>query len=249
MKTSFSAAVAAPAPTASPEATTTQAIVPATESAPALYNAGNPTDDLAGEIGRSDVRLPRLNLVARTGDLAELFDPGSYVLNKEIKLSKGGEELLTLVVLRLRKQYQEALPFGDPETPRVFETAEEVRANGGTVSYGKGPGIFAEIAHLELLIRKPESLPTEAEPQFFFESEGHLWTHCVFTVGGTAYGQVAKPIISARMNHLRDTGLVGGLWTLGSFLKKANGNAWFTPVLKTAGKTSDQFRQDVASSL
>jgi len=244
MKTSFSAAVAAPQ-TEEP----TKEIVPAASSAPAVINPVGPTDDLAGEISRSDVRLPRLNLVARTGDLAELFDPGSFVLNKEIKLSKGGEDLLHMVVVRLQKQYQEALPFGDPETPRVCNTAEEVRELGGTITYGKGPGIFSEIAHMELLIRKPESLPNEAEGHFFFESEGTWYTHCVYTVGGTAYSGVAKPIISARANHLRDSGLIGGLWTLGSVLKKANGNAWFTPVLKTAGKTSEQFQNDVKTSL
>lgn len=246
MQTSFSN-VKKSAPAEKPAATKEVAVVEdKTLAAAPAFN----TSDIAGEISRNDVRLPRLNLVARTGDLAELFTPGSWVLNKEIKLSEGGEKpevLLDIIVVRLRKQYQESLPFGDPETPRVFDTAEEVRANGGTVSYGKGAGIFGEIAHCELLIARPESLPEEYEGHFFFFSEDKAYTHCVYTVGGTAYGNFAKPIISARLNHLREAGLVGGRWTLGSKLMKANGNAWFTPVIRTAGNTSEAFRKDVTT--
>lgn len=252
MKTSFSAATAAttdsPATQENQNETST-AVAVKESAAPAVYNPGN-RSEIIGEVDRSDIRLPRLNLVARTGDLAELFTPGSFVLNKEIKLSEGGkDDLLHIVVVRLRKQFQEALPFGDPEMPRVFDTAEEVREAGGTVAYGKGAGIFSAIAHLELLIRKPESLPEEAAGHFFFESEDVSYTHCVWTVGGTAYGQVGKPVISATHNHLSKTGLLGGLWTLGSELRKSNGNAWFTPILKTAGLTSEQFRKDVAETL
>jgi hypothetical protein len=245
MKTSFSATAATEPVT---EPAPAKEIVPATSTALApVQDAGN---DMVGEISRNDVRLPRLNMVARTGDLAELFQPGAFVLNKEIKLAEGsGKDFITLIAVRLRKQYQESLPFGDPETPRIFDSAEEVRANGGTVAYGKGAGIFAEIAHAELLIEKPAGIPEEYDAHFFFESEGKSYAHCVYTVSGTAYNNFARPLISARFNHLRDTGLVGGLWTLTSELKKANGNAWFSPVLKTAGMTSEQFRQDVAAIL
>jgi len=245
MKTSFSATTVAEPVT---EPAPTQEIVPATPAPLAVVNdAGG---DMVGEISRNDVRLPRLNMVARTGDLAELFQPGAFVLNKEIKLCEGsGKDSLNIIAVRLRKQYQESLPFGDPEMPRIFDSAEDVRANGGTVAYGKGAGIFAEIAHAELLIEKPAGVPEEYDGHFFFESEGKQYAHCVYTVSGTAYNSFARPLISARFNHLSGTGLVGGLWTLTSELKKANGNAWFSPVLKTAGMTSEQFRQDVTAIL
>jgi len=245
MKTSFNAAIAAPT-----ENTNAPAVVEQKQIVPVAVVNTSDVDDLEGEIGRNDVRLPRLNLVARTGDLAELFAPGSYVLNKEVKLSKGtGDDFLTIVVLRLRKQYQESLPYGDPTPARVYDTAEEVRANGGTVAYGKGAGIFGEIAHMELLIQAPENVSEEADGHFFFEADGVRYTHCAFTVGATAYSAVAKPIISARMNHLRDTGLAGGKWALGSVLKKANGNSWYIPTIKTDGMTTEKFREDVKNAL
>ena len=207
-----------------------------------------PTDDLGGEISRGDVRLPRLNLVARTGNLAETFTPGGFVLNKEALLSDGKTPLI-VVAVRLKKEYQEMLEYGDEATPRTFKTAAEVEEAGGELTWKRGENCFGEIAHIELLIEQPDSLEEDAEALFFFNGGEKNYAHCIFTVTSTAYTAIAKTLISARMNHLRDTGLVGGKWELTSKLMKNAKNAWYTPQIKSAGRTDTVFREATADLL
>ena len=86
-----------------------------------------PTMPLEGEFLPQDVVLPRINLVQSVGPLSELFAPGGVVYNKEITLSDGASPV-SLTVMRIRKQYQEYVPYGGDESPRMFDTLDEVRA-------------------------------------------------------------------------------------------------------------------------
>jgi hypothetical protein len=209
-------------------------------SAPSIED---PDKGLLGEWTYDDIKLPRLNLVNKSGQLADNFTPGTFVINSEHALSEltdkdtGGP--LTVIGVRMKKQYQENISFDDRDTitARVFDTAAEVRENGGRVSWrDKGPGFFSEMAHIELLVQKPESLSEEVEPLFFYSVGDHSYARVIYTVGSTAFTSVAVTMASALRGHLAETGLIGGFWLLGSKLRKNEKNSWWSPTLRSAGK-------------
>ena len=80
-----------------------------------------PSRPLEGEFLPEDFVLPRLNLVQSVGPLSETFQPGAFVYNKEVTLTDGTQPV-SLTVLRIRKQYQEYVPYGGEEMPRVLMT-------------------------------------------------------------------------------------------------------------------------------
>src|SRR6266446_5570810 len=96
-----------------------------TETAVVPYQ---PTQDFTGSWSRSDIRLPRINLVQKSSDskLINAFGIGSFVFNREVKLSDG-KSPLTITVVQLDKDLQQKLPWGSKEEPLVCRTPEEVR--------------------------------------------------------------------------------------------------------------------------
>src|SRR6266404_3897760 len=92
-----------------------------------------PLPQFSGDWDYNDTRKPRINLVHKTSDseLIEKFGIGSFVFNKEVKLSDGKTPLL-VTAMRAGKDFIQKLPFGDPEMPLIFKTKEEVLANGGS---------------------------------------------------------------------------------------------------------------------
>jgi hypothetical protein len=94
-----------------------------------------PDKGIFGEFGSDDIKLPRLNLVNKVGDLSNLFTPGAWVLKKEHQLTdvvKGEAGSLKVIAVRLGVEYQESLPYDPNVRPRVFATAEK------QVFYGVG---------------------------------------------------------------------------------------------------------------
>jgi hypothetical protein len=220
----------------------------ATPAAPAsaekaIVTEGFYDQQIDGEITQRDIRLPRINLVQKTGDLGEHFSAGSFVYNKEVLLSSGKEdEPLRLTVLRLRKQYQEKTKFGSDEQPRVFNTLAEVRNAGGTIEYEvaqEDPKIklFEELAHLKVLLEWPEGVDND---HAIYEFGGKSYALCAWSMKGSAYKSAGKAVITAAQTHLK-AGLHLGSWFLTSINKKWNGNSWHNPVLRTAGKNSPEF--------
>lgn len=222
--------------TAEQETPTTEAAVALRDDRTVSTAVAADTDDMQGEFTASDLRLPRINLANKSGKLGDDFGPGAFVLNKEVRLSDG-KTPLTVIALRIKKQFQENLKF-DPDSdarPRTFDTIDEVRANGGTLGYKKDCGEFSDIAHIEFLVKAPEGAEEEVLVHFTDEIEGSLYCRAVYTAASTAYAGVAKPIITARLTHLKATGLPGGRWEMTSRLTQGKSNSWYSPVLKAAG--------------
>jgi hypothetical protein len=193
-----------------------------------------------GEIDAGDIRWPRLNLVQKSGDLSDSFTPGSFVFNKEIVLSDG-QKPIKMVAMRIRKQYQEALPF-DPSgpQPKVFNTSAEVRNAGGQTSAFGEEGYYKEIAHIGLLLSAPPSATDEQKDFFIYEFNDMKYALAMWTVASSAYTSVAKTLFTAATGHLKD-GLHKGVWDLTSFKKSDARNSWFIPAIKAAGKNSPEF--------
>lgn len=194
---------------------------------------------LEGDIQQSDIKLPRINLVQKTSQLVDSgYRPGDIVF-------KNGESVVPLnspheiTVLKLRKQYQQKLPYGSPDTPQVYDTAAEVRDAGGTTTYGE-ENYFEEIAHVQILFPAPTDLPAEMEDLFPYEFEGKSYAMAMFTAGGSNYTNFAKPVITAMMGPLRNAHWTGK-WVIQSDLRKNAQGSWNVIVPKMAGRHTPEF--------
>lgn len=216
-----------------------------------------PAKGLVGEWTAQDTRLPRLNLVNKSGDLANTFVPGTFVINKEHQLnqlsadSRERSNPINVIVATMAKQYQENIPYDEREsTPaRLFNRAADVLAGGGQISRMSGAGKFSEIAHLELFIEQPEGLSEDAQALFYYTFGGKKYTRVIWTVSGTAFGAVAVTVASALRGHLSATGLTGGQWLLGSNLIKGQKNSWWQPSIRTNGLVAPEVAKEIEANL
>lgn len=207
---------------------------------------------LIGDWSIRHSRLPRINLVNKTGALADQFTPGTWTLNKEHSLSaldpkdKKRGLPLRVIALKMMLQYQENISFDARDTTpaRMFNSEAEVTAAGGRLGYRKEAGIFSEIATVEFLVQAGDVVSDEAEPLFHEISEnGDRYAHAVATFGGTAFGNIAVPLATSLRTHLAATGLKGGQWDLGAVLVTKADKSWWTPTIRSAGLvTEDQKR-------
>lgn len=234
-----------------------KAIVPANETALAVPLITDPAKGLVGEWTSDDVRLPRLNLVNKSGDLSNNFTPGCWVIQKEHQVSgitkdnKERGEPITVIGARMMKQYQENIPYEDRETTpsRVFDTAAEVRGAGGFISRKRGVGNFSEIAHIEFFVQENDEVSEEAKALFFYTFGDKKYARVVYTASSTAFSAVAVTMATALRGHLAATGLIGGFWHLGSVLTKDQKNSWWSPVLRTAGLVEADVQEEIKALL
>ena len=195
-----------------------------------------PSRPLEGEFLPEDFVLPRLNLVQSVGPLSETFQPGAFVYNKEVTLTDGTQPV-SLTVLRIRKQYQEYVPYGGEEMPRVFDTLEEVRAAGGWIDWrdNQRPP-FSPILNALVLVGSP--FPEHPMfPHRFGDADYGL---ALWTLRSTAFTRAGKTIITASQFALRD-GLHLGEWSLTSRREKLGMNFVHVPVLRHGVRHTDPF--------
>lgn len=214
------------APAEAPE----KALAPLAQASPAIVSEDS---DMEGEISRSDIRLPRVNIVQKVGALSNLFGPGSILFNKEVVLSNG-KSPVEIIPLRLKKVYQQDLPYGSEETALVFERAEEVRAAGGSMQWGDD-NYFTEVAHVQVAVVRPDDCPEELEVMFPFEHAGKVYGCAMWTLKGSGFTTAGRTLITARTTLLRE-GLHTGRFMLSTELKNNAKNSWYAPVLKFAGR-------------
>ena len=198
-----------------------------------------------GNIERSDLLVPSLKMAAKTGELGELFVPGSLVLNAEYALygaradepEKKKEDPVWLTVLHAKKSYYERTEFGSDEVARTADTMDEMMDQGGSLDWGKNG---------EKPTWNPQLICTvvirgDDEAYFPFEFDGNQYAMARWVISSfTAYAAAAKPILTAAALNLR-AGLEYGSWGLTSSLKKGGKNSWYVPVLSTGEKNGEKF--------
>jgi len=187
---------------------------------------------------KNDIILPRLNLIQRVGDLSVLFPLGSWVLNREIPLTKAPEEALTITVLQNPvKYYQESLAY-NPEgpRPRVFNSLEELREAGLTLDWGANNArpTAESVAETVVLIKKPDSVDDNLAFSQTIEGIGHC-ALAKWTLMRTAYTRAAKRIFTAIALELGERPIRHMGWTLQGVPAKVNGYNIFVPKLTPSG--------------
>mgnify|MGYP005626825679 FL=1 len=199
---------------------------------------------VSGEIETSDLVVPSLKMAAKTGELGELFMPGSLVLNAEYALygaradepEKKKEDPVWLTILHAKKSYYEHTEYGSGEMPKTADTLDEVLAQGGSLEWvdGAKPTWNPQVC-CTVLVRGDD------EAYFPWEFGKHRYAMARWILSSfSAYNNAAKPILTAAALNLR-AGLEYGSWKLSSALKKKGGNSWYIPVLTTGEKNDEKF--------
>lgn len=196
------------------------------------------------DVTADDVRLPRINLVQKSSELAELegWAPGDIAFAKTVKQVAFGEKA-RVTFLHLRRQFQENLEYGSDIFPKVFNTRNEVLAAGGSFTR-KAPNEYRPIAHLTLLVNQPDN----ADPSFYpiVGPDGKRYNLAMWTVASTAYTSVAETLISAAQFFLKD-GLHKVGWDLTVNKQVSNKNTYYVPGIKQAGAHTPDFQAFVDS--
>lgn len=207
------------------------------ERAPAeLAKPLNMPHGVEGEVCPKDIAIPRLNLVQKMSELADTFKAGDFVYDKKVLLPQP----LKLVVIHIRKQYQQDLPYGVEEMPDLCDTEAEVKERGGSTTYGD-ENYYHEVAHMQVLIQKPDGLQCspEVESLFSYEFDGTPYAPAMFTTAKSAYRTAAKAVFTAAFGSLRDKGLASGLWSLSSDTRSNTMGTWHVPVMRPIGSAPD----------
>jgi hypothetical protein len=222
-----------------------ESITPASSRAVGTY-AGEATPDVQGEITAADLRLPRLNIGQKVGDLGDQFSYGGVILAKEAELVAVGVPLHDITVLKIRKQYQEKLKFdGDrTEAPRTFETAKEVIEAGLSINFGD-EGYCERIAHMLLLVPEVEGLDEDVMDSFFYHSfNGKRYCQTLFTAAGTQFTESGKSILTAasKPDCTPPNGSIRvAKWNAWTIEKKGRGNKWWVLKVDRVGNNSPEF--------
>lgn len=191
-------------------------------------------EDVTGDFERSDILIPTIRLVQKTGELAELHTPGSWVLNQEELLSDGSTPL-KLTVLNFRKYFSENIPYGGDEQPRIAVSLKDVLEMDGTTEWQDNiPPTFVPVGEATVLVEgKNEAL-------FPFEYDNSRYALARWTMRKTAFTRAARKIITEAHIGLKD-GLQWGSWELSSGKAIAGTNKYFVPVLTLAGRHDEKF--------
>jgi len=174
------------------------------------------------DIRFEDIRMSRLNLVQRVGDMSEIFTPGELVLDTANvlytpELKKGSAAAvpatppLILTVIGFKKTvFVEKIEGG--AMGALYRTEEDVEKNGGTLDYkewkqsvaeaavtGRKPlRRFDRMATMLALVEKPAQVPDPNQTLFPFEIEGRFCKLVFWSLKASLYNNGAKFIFTDR---------------------------------------------------
>lgn len=190
----------------------------------------------------SDVAFPKLQIAQGVGPLSDLFPKGSIVLDKEMEIAKMEAGSVEITVLSIVKTFEENVPFGGDELPRIAKNKEEVLRLNGTTEWSTEDGLkippsFKPCADALICIKQPEGVSDEWFP---YDYEGTNYTFCTWKIKGMAYSASAVPINTAKRMYYR-AGLETGSFLLSTEKRLINGNTVACPKVQRGKKHSAEF--------
>jgi hypothetical protein len=229
-----------------PETGTNTGALTVVEKAPITnYHASG---QIVGEISRSDIQMPRLQIAQGNGELTKIHPQGTILYMDEVLLKSGETTKFNFIPFQLTKRYRERLPKGSTQLPRSANTEAEVRNMGGTTRWiGDEPPNWSETAIVSFLLEKPDNVNHTG---FVYEVNGKHYGPAIFFAGNTSYRYVGKPIITASTQVLFDNGqqkLHKYVWTMQFQLVKSGSYEVYTPVIsRTSNLTPDSVSELIA---
>jgi hypothetical protein len=234
-------APAQPIPTPTPVPTPAPlAVVP---SAPQSLAVATSYSDVAGAIDRSDFKLPYCKIVAFISKLVTEFPAGTVLLEDQLVLAEP-KQPLECVAAFVKKGYVENIPYESEVRARRYESLEEVKATGGTLSYAKGQNNFSEYGQIEFLFPLQEGRVLNPTEELFFTWDilGVKHARAIWTFQSTSYDIVRK-VLTARKQQLVNCGLLGGKFSISSQLFSGKKSQYWGPTIKLSGyNTPDYIR-------
>jgi len=219
-------------------------------------------------IGFDEIKLSRINIVQKVGDLSNIFNQGEIVLDQQQVIhtpaSKNGpgEPPLKVTVLGFKRTIFVEKVEGGVGGLRA-KTEDEVVRLGGTLDYeehhasGKKMPLFQPMETALLLIEKPDEFADPDHTVYPFECEGRRYMMVLWSMKGAAYTDGAKVFFTARKHGiLRDIKDASGKVIDGGFPTHSyalttklkpfrTGNFAHVPVLTAGPKNSETFRRFV----
>ena len=200
-----------------------------------------------------DISFPKLQIAQGVGPLSDAFPKGSIVLDQELELCKMGSkespaQSVEITVLYINKSFEENVPYGSGELPRIARTKEEVLRLDGTTSWSTDkdtgeriPPTFKACADALICIKQPEHLADEKGEEWFpYEFGDHKYTFAQWKIKGVAYNRAAVPINTAAKMYYRN-GLDKGSFLLSSEKEVFNGNTVACPRIVRGSKNDPEF--------
>ncbi len=198
-----------------------------------------------GELLACERRNVTLNIVQKMGSLVDTFRVGAIVLNKEVELSDGSQDV-ELTILHIHKFYQEKVAYNSGVRPKTFDTLEEVKRNGGTIEWinDEAPS-YESVLRCTVLVKKPDGV----DGGFTLSHGDHSYTLAEWYIRGVAFKTVGISLLSTIWQmKLSGHSFSSVKWKLCTSRHKLNnGHSLVVPVLKNAGPHTDEFAEFTAS--
>ena len=121
-----------------------------------------PLGAVVGDFGTEDMTFPKFQFAQGVGPLSDRYPKGAVVLEGECQIAEMGGDPLEITVMRMEKSYEENVPYGGDEMPRLASTKDEVYAMGGTLAATKDengqriPATWKPVATTFICIKMPE---------------------------------------------------------------------------------------------
>jgi hypothetical protein len=201
-------------------------------------------EGVTGEVDNSDIDIPYLVIVPKTGGLADTFPPRTVTISAEVPISDGKSEPLEVSVLSIKKYFLEVVDYESDETPRRWDTRQEVLDEGLSLQGYKDPDTKRWIqpdakpaARALIAVRAPENLSPEAENYFPHEiqvageEEPRRFALLLWSIKNSAYRAAATTIFSAAKFAFKGD-LKAGSFLLSTKIAKFGENSVVQPDLK-----------------
>lgn len=192
-------------------------------------------EDLVGDFDASDISFPRLQIAQGVGPLSDSHNKGDIVLDGEAVIGGPKMDPVEFTVLRIAKMYEENVPFGGDEVPRLVETKAQVLALGGDTEWGfngEQPS-WKPIADALVCLKGGDD-----KSAFPYEYKKSNYAFALWKIKGVAYRRAAVPIFTASTMYYRD-GLRSGSFNLITEKAVFSGNTVFCPKV-TRGSRHDK---------
>lgn len=183
---------------------------------------------IRGDFNPSDVAVPYLSIVGRTGKLPDVpgFNFLDIIYGGAAGISLGKEA--KVVFGSLDKSFQTITEYGSGDMPIRFDTEAEAKEHKAETGEDIEP-----IATLDVLI--------QSDKLGDFATIDN-WAPARWQVRGSAYSATVRILLRDMRGWLRGD-LSGGVYKL-TGEKATNGqNSWAKPLLKSDGKTSPAIRE------
>jgi hypothetical protein len=233
------------------------------------------TNEFVGEVDPEETLRPSLQIVAKTGKLADEFTPGDLLLNSEYVIGSAGSNRaegspIVLVPVWFKKAYQNDLPKNEDEdgdsdySKNVVDTLIEVKARGGVKGYRPfddkvSTHFWKPVINAVFLIEMPENIGDDAKMMFPYQVGGKNYVFARYSARNkSAYGNQAKPGIGlALLDAQQKAQTVSGsirdkvyrLSTKSVSWQPPRGEtrSWIEPSLRATGTTSKELKDFIAS--